>query len=378
MPDPARTFAEHNISAAVRKSLGGVRSWPAVRKLVSELGNGYASDVSRFETPRGAQSLVRRAGISGALAFGAGLALFIAVGGLRLWPRISGQHLPFALIWPFARPLLAAGLELSFLVSLPIALGVSASLRTARARGVASWRATAVSTVLLVVALGALSFGVSASLESGGSSPGQLAAELVASARQSCVESGPTAEVNVPLLGFSWLCERARAPLLRGRAPIGKQARFEAAAIELSDDLKRISLDHLKLDFSTPTFPVQIHAEHATLSGLPPWGRSRRMPFGLRSGLFVLSAGLSAYGVGRLAARTQWLPAWAGALVGASVSGCLWFALSWLERQEPAPLTYLALPAAGFVGLVATGLGLAVGRRAWLRWGRSLQAPESG
>ncbi len=325
--------------------------------------------MSRFELVGGAPGVIRRAGISGLLAFSAGLSLFCVVGGLRLWPRISDQHLPLSLIWPFARPLLAAGLELSFLVSLPIALGVSASLRFARTQGVASWRTTAVATALLVVVLGTLSFGVSSSLDGGGTSPGQLAAELVASARQSCVESGPTAEVNVPLLGFSWSCERDRAPLLRGRAPLGQQARFEAAAIELSDDLKRISLDRLELDFNAPTFPVRIHAAHATVSGLPPWGRSRRIPFGLRIGLFVLSAGLSAYGAGRLAARAHWLPAWAGALLGAAVSGCLWFALSWLERREPAPLSYLVLPAAGGVGLAVAAFGLAAGRRAWLRRG---------
>lgn len=325
--------------------------------------------MSRFELPGGAPGVIRRAGISGLLAFSAGLALFCVVGGLRLWPRISGQHLPLSLIWPFARPLLAAGLELSFLVSLPVALGISASLRAARVQGVASWRITAVATLLLIVVLGGLSFGVSSSLDSGGTSPGQLAAELVASARQSCTESGASAEVNVPLLGFSWSCERDRAPLLRGSAPLGKPARFEAAAIELSDDLKRISLDRLALDFNAPTFPVRIHAARATISGLPPWGRSRRMPFGLRIGLFVLSAGLSAYGAGRLAAHVRWLPAWAGALLGVAVSGCLWFALSWLERREPAALSYLALPAAGGAGLALAALALAVGRRAWLRWG---------
>jgi hypothetical protein len=149
---------------------------------------------------------------------------------------------------------------------------------------------------------------------------------------------------------------------------VGKQAEFEALAIELGDDLRRISLAHFELSFNTPAFPVQVHAEHATLSGLPPWGRSRRMPLGLRSWLFVSSTGLAAYGVSRLAARRPWLPAWAGALLGASVSGCLWFALSWLERQEPRSLTYWVLPGAGIVGLCVALAGLVLGRRLWTRW----------
>jgi hypothetical protein len=172
----------------------------------------------------------------------------------------------------------------------------------------------------------------------------------------------------VPLVGFSWICEASRAPRLHGHAPLGKHAEFDAAAIELADDLKRVSLTHIALAFSTPAFPVRVHAEHATLRGLPPWGRSRRMPFAWRAGLFVLSVSLAAYGVGRLAARTAWLPLWGGALLGVFVSGCSWFAFAWLERHEPRPLSYLVLPGSGALGLAAAALALFLGQRAWLRW----------
>jgi hypothetical protein len=315
-------------------------------------------------------SLRRTAGF-GLLIFVLSLGLFMGVGGLRLWPRISGEHLPFSLIWPFARPLLAVALELSFLVSLPIALGLSASTQAARRAGVASWRTSAEATGLLVLCLGALSFGLSASLDSGGTSPGQLASELVASARESCVESAPPAEVSVPLVGFTWVCEAGHAPRLHGRAPLGKKAEFEASTIELGDDLKRITLAHFTLAFSTPFCPVHVRAQHATLSGLPPWGRSRRMPLELRSSLFVLSVALAAYGVGRLVVRSPGLPAWGGALLGAAVSGCLWCAETWLERQEPRVLSYLALPVAGALGVAGAALVLRLGRRLWRRWGRA-------
>jgi hypothetical protein len=216
-----------------------------------------------------------------------------------------------------------------------------------------------------------LSFGVSASLDSGGSSPGELASELVAGARQSCVDSTPPAEVHVPLVDFAWRCEASRAPRLRGHAPVGKQAEFEADSIDLGDDLRRIALAHFSLAFNTPAFPVRVHVEHATLSGLPPWGRSRQLPFGLRAWLFALSAGLAAYGVGRVAARTVWLPAWAGPLLGALVSVCLWFAFSWLERQEPRVLTCSVLPGTGLLAVLAEALTLALARSLWLRFRRA-------
>jgi hypothetical protein len=327
------------------------------------------------EIPNGAKTLVRRTALFGLLAFALAFTLFLVVGGLRLWPRISGKGLPFSLIWPFARPLLAAALELSFLVSVPIALGLSSAARAVRASGVASWRASALSAALLAACLGALSFGISSSLDGDGTSPGQLAAELVASARESCVESSPPATVSVPLLGFSWVCDAHHAPLLRGHAPVGKQAEFAATAITLGDDLKRIALAHFELSFSTPAFPVRVRAEHATLNGLPPWGRSRRIPFTVRAWLFLLSAGFAAYGVARLATRTPWLPAWAGALLGGAISGCLWSSLSWLERQEPRSLTYLVLPAAAATGLVCAAAALGIGRRLWLRRAR-LRSPH--
>jgi len=182
-----------------------------------------------------------------------------------------------------------------------------------------------------------------------------LATELVASARESCVESAPRAEVSVPMLGFAWICESGHAPRLQGRAPIGKQATFQAVAIELGEDLKRIALDGFTLAFPLAGIDVQVHVKHATLSGLPPWGRSRRMPLGLRLCLFACSAGLAAYVVGRLASRRTWLPPWAGALVGVAVSACLWWAMAWLERQEPHALTYLVLPAAGLAGAALVG-----------------------
>jgi hypothetical protein len=319
-------------------------------------------------------SVARRSVLAGLAAFAGALLLFCLVGALRLWPRISGQHLPLSLIWPFARPLLAAGLELAFLVSVPVAIGLAASGAQVRARGAVSWQATALATCSVVIALGALSFGASSWLDGRGTSPGQLATELVASARESCKESAPPAEVSVPLLGFAWVCEAGHAPRLRGHAPIGKRASFQADAIALGDDLKRIVLEGFTLAFPLSTFQVQVRAQHATLSGLPPWGRSRRMPIGLRIGLFALSAGLAAYGVGRLAALRPWLPVWAGALLGACASGCLWWAVSWLERQEPHGAAYLALPAAGALSTGLCGLALLIAQRLRIRRAGS---PES-
>lgn len=272
------------------------------------------------------------------------------------------------MIWPFARPLLAAGLELSFLISLPIAMGAASSLRASRAARDAKWQSTLMATALLVVGLGALSFGASSWLDGRGSSPGELATELVASARESCVESSPPAEVSVPLVGFAWVCERGRAPRLKGKAPMGKQATFQAAAIALGDDLKRIALKGFTLAFPMTPLQVTIHAKEATLTGLPPWGRSRRMPLALRIWLFAASAGLAAYGVGRLAARRSWLPSWAGALLGALVSACLWWGAAWLERAEPHGMAYLVLPAAGLAGaLLGAGL-LLLAPRLLPRW----------
>lgn len=321
--------------------------------------------------------VARRTVLAGLAAFIFALAVCLAVGSLRLWPRISGQHLPLSLIWPFARPLLAAALEVSFLVSVPVALGIAASMGSARNLSTVPWQLTASATGAWVLVLGSFSFGVSTWLDGRGTSPGQLATELVASARESCVESAPRAEVTVPLLGFSWVCEAGGAPRLEGRAPVGKQATFRAASITLGEDLKRIAFEGFTLAFPVTAMKldVQIHAREATVSGLPPWGRSRRMPLALRIVLFTLSAGLSAYGVGRLASLRPWLPTWAGAVLGACASGALWWAMAWLERQEPHTIAYLALPAAGIGGAALAGLSLLLVQRLRKRPGRPLGTP---
>ena len=313
------------------------------------------------------KAVARRTVLAGLSAFASAVAIFLCVGALRLWPRIAGQHLPLSMIWPFARPLLAAGLELAFLISVPIALGAASSMRASRARA-ATWQTTLAATGLLVLGLGSLSFGASSWLDGRGSSPGELATELVASARESCAESAPPAEVSVPLVGFAWVCERGRVPTLEGKAPMGKQATFRAAAIAFGDDLKRIALKSFTLAFPMPPMQVTIHAKEATLTGLPPWGRSRRMPLMLRIWLFAGSAGLAAYGVGRLAAGRSWLPSWAGALLGVLVSACLWWGAAWLEREEPHGWAYLVLPAAGLAGAALVGLLLLVLPRILPRW----------
>ena len=353
---------------------------PAVDPRIVWRSGSLSSTARRtFSYSAGVSRVARRTVLAGLAAFAFALGLSLGIGGLRLWPRISGQHLPFSLIWPFARPLLAAALEVSFLVSVPVALGIAASLRSAGHAETVPWRTIAWATGSLVFGLGAFSFGVSSWLDGRGTSPGQLATELVASARESCVESAPRAEVTVPMLGFAWVCEAGHEPQLQGRAPLGKQATFRAATIALGEDLKRIALDGFTLAFPLAAFQiqVQVHAKHATLSGLPPWGRSRRMPLGLRFCLFTSSAGLAAFGIGRLASLRPWLPAWAGALLGACASGCLWWAMAWLERQEPHSATYLALPAAGIAGAGLAGLVLLAVQRLRFRHGQPASTPAA-
>jgi hypothetical protein len=281
---------------------------------------------------------------------------------------VADQQLPFSLIWPFARPLLAAGLELAFLTGVPIALGLAAGGRAARVNDAVSPLANALATAVVVVSLGVPAFALSSWLDSRGTSPGQLATELVASARESCVEHAPRAEVTVPLLGFAWVCQAGHAPRLQGRAPLGKGASFRAAAIELSDDLKRIALRGFTLDFPLPTLRVQVRSQQATLRGLPPWGRSRRIPAAMRVSLFALSATLAGWGVAWLTGARE-LPLWGGVLLGACVSACLYWAEAWLERHEPHGASYLALPAAGLLCLGLCSLGLLLLHR--LRRGRA-------
>jgi len=171
-------------------------------------------------------------------------------------------------------------------------------------------------------------------------------------------------EVSVPLWCSSWLCETGLAPRLRGRAPLGRQAEFEAGAIELGDDYEA----HLARAFSTlgaqhVLFPPVQFAPRTHGGGLPlgPFARRRFSP--------CLSC-LSCSVVGAFRVRSRAVRC--AHAVFAGLGRCarrrprflmLWAALSWPRTKRTAFRSPTCLAGSRFTALLFLlgALGLALG-----------------
>ncbi|MCA9632056.1 MAG: hypothetical protein KC766_30590 [Myxococcales bacterium] len=162
-------------------------------------------------------------GLRGA-SWGLGLATCLGVfaAWVRLLPWMFASDVPWRVIWPFARILLASGLELALLIGAPVGSLVAWSLAAERgevrgllALGVAPSRLLARSLLPLggVALLGA----VAAKQLSGPvqGAPAQALSQLISAAEAHCAQD-PEGIVDVPVAGMVQDCSSGRS---LGRIP---------------------------------------------------------------------------------------------------------------------------------------------------------------
>jgi hypothetical protein len=294
-----------------------------------------------------------------ALAFGVSLVLVLVIAAFRFWPRISAPGLPAALIWPFARPLAASALEVAYLIGIPV--GVSLVAARVRVSSLNQW-ADARAIVAVVLGSALFVFGLSSWLDRDTDSPGRLASDLLAGGRSMCLDERPT-RIDVPMVGVTWVCEGQAAPRVEGRAPMGKTAHFSASELTLSDDLRQLGLRDFVLDMKLTSGPPKLvmRAKTATIVGLAPWGRPRKLSVWFRAVLFtmsVLCASLaSVWWVARISAGR----AYAG-VVGAAAALSMWWLSLELDRG-PGGAVYWLMPLIGMAAASAFGGLLILARR---------------
>lgn len=306
------------------------------------------------------QFLFGRTFRAGLFAYPAALCALALGATASFWPRIAAQAPPPSFLWPLVRPLLAAGLELSLLVSLPIAAAFGASPLASESLPRSAGR---VVPPLVCVALTLLAVTVAGAtaLESLERTPGGEVNELLALARKECVSRAPS-QVAVPLVGMSWSCERGEPPRVTAKSAKGNGA-IAAATVALSDDLRAASFERMQGDVDISNVHLTLHVARAHVRGLPGWGRPRSHSFGARLGLLGTSAFATALLVIMLGARLAWLGRLGRPFVGVCASLALWLMVRQIDRSEYGLVRYLLLPCAG---LVAAGLSAsvwAVGRR---------------
>lgn len=312
------------------------------------------------------------------------LALGLFAGAVRVLPLVLASALPLHLASPLARGVLGMSLETALFVAPPLAWALAASALVERgearalssigvrpARIVASaWPAAL--AISMAAGLAGLSWGREAA------APGRLVRDLVAGAREACAEVSSVAPVapvavDVPSLGFSWVCFPGAEPRIVGPAPFGHRpsAVLSASAIDLSDDLRAIRLRGATLSMppSSPLAGARLRASEVVITGLAPLGRASNLGVLARA----LLLGVSAASIAALAAGvvlTQNVRSRLRALAtGLAGPAAALMVFAGLERAPAPPFAYIAVPIAGLSALLAI-LGGASVRSSSLRASR--------
>ena len=307
------------------------------------------------------------------------LALGLFAGAVRVLPILLASALPLGLLFPLARGVLGMSLEAALFVAPPLAWALAAAAlvergeaRALSAIGIRPSRIVASAwPAALVIAAAAGVAGLSWGREA--VAPGRLVRELVSGARAACEEASaarspgsgaakgaPIAPiaVDIPSLGFSWVCFPGAEPRILGPAPLGaprSAAVLSASAIDLSDDLRAIRLKDATLSMPpaapSPLASARLHAAEVAITGLAPIGRASNICVALRA--LLLSA--SAAAIASLAAGivlTRSIRSRPRALaVGLVGPAAALMVFSSLERSPAPPFAYITVPIAGLCAL---------------------------
>jgi hypothetical protein len=305
--------------------------------------------------------VARRAGRATAWAGFAILAMAMLAGAVRVLPWIVAPHVPLRVAFPFARALFAIGLETTLLAAPAIGWAMGAAVHVERGEARALFASgTSPAGVVRTTFLAAMGFALltaGASLASGreAAAPGRLARALVAESKTSCGDGAAgNRSAFVPFVGVTWLCFPGAPPRLAGQLPTGGGS-FSAGDLSISDDLRSLDFSDLRLLLGDKG-AVSVRAEHASVRGLSPWGRGSNLA-PLQRALLLSSTGasLALLAAGIVLARSIAHPLFALLIGGAGPIAAL-VVMSRLEQGDHPPWTYLAVPAAGLLGLLVAAV----------------------
>lgn len=179
-------------------------------------------------------------------ACGVVLAAAAFAGLVRLLPWLVADSVPAGVSVPFARTLLAAALEASMVLGLPVGFALAAHEFRERgeanalfAMGVSPLGVLAVPAAIAITAAALL--GASGALMRGDPRPGVAAMQLLAAAEPRCPDAGPP--TRVPLVGLARVCD-GTVPRVVGRvgeryAPVW----FSARSLVVAPRLERLELN---------------------------------------------------------------------------------------------------------------------------------------
>jgi len=303
------------------------------------------------------------------------LAVTILAGAVRVLPWIVAPHVPFRVALPFARALLAVGLETTLLAAPPVGWAFCAAILVergeARALFATGMSPFAIVRTTLVAAAGFVLLTAVISLAWGreAAAPGRLARALVAESKQACgggTEGGRAA--YVPFVGVTWLCFPDAPPRLAGQLPTGGGA-FSARDLSISDDLRSLEFSDLRLLLGDKG-AISVRAEKAEVHGLAPWGRGSNLSPFQRALLLSMTGGAMALLAAAVVLARSIAHRLSALLIGGAGPVASLVLMSRLEQGDHAPWTYLTVPAAGILCLAAATVLASLSRWRGPSWTR--------
>jgi hypothetical protein len=307
--------------------------------------------------------VAERAAKATALAALSILAVATLAGAIRVLPWIVAPNVPLRVALPFARALFAVGLETTLLCAPPIGWALAAATLVERGEARALF-ATGVGPARIVraTALPALGFATLAALSAlawgtEAAAPGRLARSLVEQSRRACAGEVAPRAAYIPFVGVTWLCFEQNQPRLSGTLP-GGSGTFTAADLAISDDLRSLDFDDMRLSFGEAG-SIKVSARQAHVTGLSPWGRASNLRPAVRavllSGAGTAFAFLAAlYVLSRSVANR-----FASLVVGGAGPAAALLVLSRLEQGDHGAWAYASVPLAGMAALAAAAFALA-------------------
>jgi hypothetical protein len=296
------------------------------------------------------------------VATGLILAAALVGASIRLLPWALDPSIAWSTLAPFTKSLLAVAFEAALMTGWPVgwALATQRLVDRGEARVLASLGEAPEQTVLRL-APQALTFGLvllvaSALMGREAVAPGRVVNALLQDGHASCTKN-PPATKGVPFVGVTWLCEAGGTHLV-GRAPIGNVV-FTADDAHVSDDLRRIELEHARLTLPSgaPDTSVRVRVGSLVLRGLAPWARASSLPPFLRALVVMFSAlgGGAAAGLAILRPSKRRIGGVAATVIGAAGPLAALVTLRALELRVPEahPGGWLVLFA--FVPVAAVG-----------------------
>lgn len=236
-------------------------------------------------------------------AIGSGLLLLAAFVGaaVRLLPWVLDPSIPWSTLAPFAKSLLAVGVEAAVVTGWGVGWALSAQRLVERgeARVLASLGESPLRTILRLAPQGAVLAAVialsSIALGREANAPGRVVEALLDRGRAACVSATAPETRGVPFVSATWLCSGRGDAHLVGRSPIGGVV-FSAVDAHVSDDLRRIDLADARLVVATSKVRARVHVRELVLGGLAPFARASSLPPVLRALLVIASGVLGAAG----------------------------------------------------------------------------------